>query len=365
MRGSRPSLKFGTVSSGSTGRSIGGLWRTTPRTPSRRSTQLARSVARCRLCGDAVTPPPILWARPGQRNLLVGQAPGLGRGRDRPAVRRSRRSDAAPLARAARHHRSRELPRALRRRRGAQVLSRARSRADAATACRPRASASAAYPGPTPPCGSSILVLVVPGRASRDRRLARPRAARRASIGRRFEVDGRAVVPLPHPSGASAWTNLPGASRADRAGRRADRRGIAAPRRTLSASCWPQTGRIVAASTDSQPRHVRRPAGPVRCPRRHHLGRRLAAGRQRRHPTAQGERRDRRKVKNHSLTGADILLSSLGKVPLRGPRRNSRNRRQRDTGSQRRHRDRRGDGLLDTLRARAQPSRHAGRPSRR
>jgi hypothetical protein len=26
-------------------------------------------------------------------------------------------------------------------------------------------------------------------------------------VGRRFERDGRIVVPLPHPSGASAWTN--------------------------------------------------------------------------------------------------------------------------------------------------------------
>jgi uracil-DNA glycosylase len=28
-------------------------------------------------------------------------------------------------------------------------------------------------------------------------------------IGRRFEQDGRVIVPLPHPSGASAWTNSP------------------------------------------------------------------------------------------------------------------------------------------------------------
>ncbi|MDP9257034.1 MAG: uracil-DNA glycosylase, partial [Actinomycetota bacterium] len=26
-------------------------------------------------------------------------------------------------------------------------------------------------------------------------------------VGRRFERDGRVIVPLPHPSGASAWTN--------------------------------------------------------------------------------------------------------------------------------------------------------------
>jgi hypothetical protein len=26
-------------------------------------------------------------------------------------------------------------------------------------------------------------------------------------VGRRFERGGRVIVPLPHPSGASAWTN--------------------------------------------------------------------------------------------------------------------------------------------------------------
>lgn len=29
------------------------------------------------------------------------------------------------------------------------------------------------------------------------------------SVGRIFEVDGRAVLPLPHPSGVSLWPNLP------------------------------------------------------------------------------------------------------------------------------------------------------------
>ena len=28
-------------------------------------------------------------------------------------------------------------------------------------------------------------------------------------IGRRYELDGAAVIPLPHPSGASGWLNLP------------------------------------------------------------------------------------------------------------------------------------------------------------
>jgi uracil-DNA glycosylase len=30
-----------------------------------------------------------------------------------------------------------------------------------------------------------------------------------ACVGRRFELDGAAVVPLPHPSGASSWLNSP------------------------------------------------------------------------------------------------------------------------------------------------------------
>jgi uracil-DNA glycosylase len=29
------------------------------------------------------------------------------------------------------------------------------------------------------------------------------------AVGRAFDMDGRLVVPLPHPSGASLWTNLP------------------------------------------------------------------------------------------------------------------------------------------------------------
>jgi len=31
-----------------------------------------------------------------------------------------------------------------------------------------------------------------------------------ACVGRRYEYDGLPVIPLPHPSGASAWPNLPG-----------------------------------------------------------------------------------------------------------------------------------------------------------
>jgi hypothetical protein len=50
--------------------------------------------------------------------------------------------------------------------------------------------------------------LVVPvGRLAIDDWLGRD--ALSDVIGQRFEVDGRVVVPLPHPSGASSWTNLP------------------------------------------------------------------------------------------------------------------------------------------------------------
>ena len=37
---------------------------------------LRRLVAGCRLCGAAVTPPPILWIQPHHVALIVGQAPG-------------------------------------------------------------------------------------------------------------------------------------------------------------------------------------------------------------------------------------------------------------------------------------------------
>jgi uracil-DNA glycosylase len=34
-----------------------------------------------------------------------------------------------------------------------------------------------------------------------------PRRPLASLIGQRFEQDGRAVIPLPHPSGASRWLN--------------------------------------------------------------------------------------------------------------------------------------------------------------
>ena len=37
---------------------------------------LRAAVAACRLCGDLVTPPGVIWARPHHRAAIIGQAPG-------------------------------------------------------------------------------------------------------------------------------------------------------------------------------------------------------------------------------------------------------------------------------------------------
>ena len=74
-------------------------------------------------------------------------------------------------------------------------------RADAGAACELRAWTAAALRLLDPP-----LVIPVGGLAI-DRLLGPSRLA--DVIGHRFERDGRAWVPLPHPSGASAWLNAP------------------------------------------------------------------------------------------------------------------------------------------------------------
>src|SRR3978361_1119387 len=49
---------------------------THPAARARTLAQLHRAIAGCRMC-PRMTPPPILWAREGQRALIIGQAPGL------------------------------------------------------------------------------------------------------------------------------------------------------------------------------------------------------------------------------------------------------------------------------------------------
>jgi uracil-DNA glycosylase family 4 len=169
--------------------------------------QLAARIARCRLCGSAVTPPPILWARPGQRTLIVGQAPGLVEvGIALPfagTAGRTLRRWLAPLG--VTDHESflecfavaavaKCYPGRAPGGRGDRVPTRL-ERAN----CRPWTNAAVRLLDPR---------LVVPvGRLAIDDWLGRD--ALSEVIGQRFEVDGRIVVPLPHPSGASSWTNLP------------------------------------------------------------------------------------------------------------------------------------------------------------
>jgi uracil-DNA glycosylase len=169
--------------------------------------QLVARIAGCRLCGSAVTPPPILWARPGQRTLIVGQAPGLVEvGIALPfagTAGRTLRRWLAPLG--VTDHESflesfavaavaKCYPGRAPGGRGDRVPTRS-ERAN----CRPWTNAAVRVLDPR---------LVVPvGRLAIDDWLGRD--ALSDVIGQRFEVDGRVVVPLPHPSGASSWTNLP------------------------------------------------------------------------------------------------------------------------------------------------------------
>jgi uracil-DNA glycosylase len=169
--------------------------------------ELAGRVAQCRLCGSAVSPPPILWARPGQRSLLVGQAPGsveVGIGLPfAGAAGRTLRRWLAPLG--ITDHESflawfavaavlKCYPGRAPSGRGDRVPTRAERER-----CRPWTDAALRLVDP---------VLVVPvGRLAIDDWLG-PRPLSEI-VGQRFAVDGRTVVPLPHPSGASAWTNDP------------------------------------------------------------------------------------------------------------------------------------------------------------
>ena len=52
-------------------------------------------------------------------------------------------------------------------------------------------------------CDPTVVVPV--GRLAIDDWLGR--APLSEVVGRRFERDGRVIVPLPHPSGASSWLN--------------------------------------------------------------------------------------------------------------------------------------------------------------
>jgi uracil-DNA glycosylase len=167
--------------------------------------ELHSRIAGCRLC-PGVLPPPILWAREGQRALIIGQAPGITEPqRGLPfagAAGRKLITWLAPLgvtdhesmlARFAFAAVAKCYPGRVPGGRGDRAPSR-----DERARCLPWTDALVRLLDPT--------VVVPVGRLAIDDWLGP--APLRDVVGRRFEVDGRIIVPLPHPSGASAWTNL-------------------------------------------------------------------------------------------------------------------------------------------------------------
>lgn len=167
---------------------------------------LQRDTARCRACAEAgfrLESLPVRAPYAGQRAYLLGQAPGAIEGRER-------------------------LP--WRGRAGRTLRRWLDLDEDAFYATFYCASVTRCYPGkadsgrgdrtPTPReqdlCEfwrdwelellRPSLIVTVGGLALR-RLLGLPRLA--ACVGERYERDGAVVIPLPHPSGASGWLNVP------------------------------------------------------------------------------------------------------------------------------------------------------------
>jgi uracil-DNA glycosylase len=168
--------------------------------------ELHQAIAGCRMC-PRVTPPPILWARDGQRALIIGQAPGITEPlRKLPfagAAGRKLVTWLAPLGITS-HEEMLErfafaavakcYPGRLPGGRGDRAPDRGERER-----CRPWTDALVRLCDPT--------VVVPVGRLAIDDWLGRVPLI--DVVGKRFERDGRVIVPLPHPSGASAWTNDP------------------------------------------------------------------------------------------------------------------------------------------------------------
>ena len=178
---------------------------THPAARARTLAQLHRAIAGCRMC-PRMLPPPILWAREGQRALIIGQAPGITEPqRGLPfagAAGRKLIGWLAPLGitdhesmleRFAFAAVAKCYPGRVPGGRGDRVPDR-----DERARCLPWTDALVRLCDP--------LVVVPVGRLAIDDWVGR--APLSEVIGRVFERDGRIVVPLPHPSGASAWTNL-------------------------------------------------------------------------------------------------------------------------------------------------------------
>jgi uracil-DNA glycosylase len=170
--------------------------------------EAARRLRACRLCvlaGDGVVPPPIADVRATHRALILGQAPGIHEptlGRPFAARAGARlRAWFAPwglddeerfratfgMAAVAKCYPGRDPGQRGDRRPSPAVLAR----------CAPWTAAFLRLLDPpllVPVGGMAIAATLGPGRLDE-------------LVGRRFTADGRTVIPLPHPSGASSWTN--------------------------------------------------------------------------------------------------------------------------------------------------------------
>ena len=183
--------------------------------PRRRSTyrslaSLERDLAGCRACVEAGHPLeslPVLAPMHGQRAYLFGQAPGIQEG----VERRPWRGRAGQTLR-----RWLELD---------EDTFYATFYCASVTRCYPgRAASGRGDRAPSP--REQDLCAGAPTRSRRHRGPARGETARRLlgitqlteAIGERLELEGVPVVPLPHPSGASSWPNVPAnRARLDRA----------------------------------------------------------------------------------------------------------------------------------------------------
>lgn len=168
--------------------------------------QWCERLAGCRLCADACSTP-ISDVRDGHRALIVGQAPGihepaLGRPFGADAGRRLRRWFALyGLEDEQRFRATFAMTAVMKCYPGRVPGSRGDRRPSPAELrnCAPWTDAALRLLDPPlviPVGGLAIELLLGPGRLA-------------DVIGSRFDVDGRAHVPLPHPSGASAWLNTP------------------------------------------------------------------------------------------------------------------------------------------------------------
>ena len=167
---------------------------------------LKRAEGTCRACVEAGYPLeswPVFEGRPGQRAYILGQAPGIVEGEER----RPWRGRAGKTLR--------------------RWLELDEDEFYATFYC---ASVTRCYPGrqasgrgdrtPTPEeqrlCErwrdaelrilQPKLIVTVGGRAAR--RLLGVTSVTE-SVGKRYDLDGAVAIPLPHPSGASSWLNVP------------------------------------------------------------------------------------------------------------------------------------------------------------